>query len=78
MHPLSPDLSTISDAELQQKHSELNKRITQAYRMGNGPLVAQIQMLLDDYQAELAQRQQKALESMMKNSDKFNGIIDIQ
>jgi hypothetical protein len=78
MHPLAPDLNAMSDSELQQKHAELTKRITQAYRMGNGALVAQVQMLLDDYQGEISRRQQAALEKMMKDSDKFNGIIDIQ
>jgi len=78
MHPLAPDLNAMSDGELQKNHSELVKRITQAYRMGNPQLVLQVQMLLDDYQAEITRRQQASLEKMMKDSDKFNGIIDIQ
>ena len=32
MHPLSPNLTTLSDAELQKKYSELQKRLGQAWR----------------------------------------------
>lgn len=78
MHPLAPDLSQLTDAELQKKQSELMNRLTQAYRFGNSAMVGQIQMLLEDYNAETQRRYQKTLEDMMAKNDKFKGIIDIQ
>ena len=49
MHPLTPDLSSLSDAELTKKHNELTTKLTQAYRFGNGQLLYQLQMVLEDY-----------------------------
>jgi hypothetical protein len=78
MHPLTPDLTTLTDAELQQKISELSTKLTQSYRFGNAQLVGQIQMVLADYSGELQRRQQKMMDDMMAKSDKFSGIIDIK
>jgi hypothetical protein len=77
-HPLSPDLSKMSLDELNQKHSDLVKRITSAYRMGSADMVAQLQMLMNDYQAEIQRRGERALDEMQKNSKQFKNIIDIQ
>jgi hypothetical protein len=78
MHPLTPDLTALTDAELQKKHSELVSRLTQAYRFGNAAMVNQLQMLIDDYASENGRRQQKLLDDMMAKNDKFSGIIDIK
>lgn len=77
MHPLAPDLSQLSDDELQKKLSELQKRMMQAYTFGNTDLAIQLQMLLEDYNMELQRRQAKMMEELMAKSDKFKGIIDI-
>ena len=77
-HPLSPDLSKMSLDELNQKHSDLVKRITSAYRMGSADMVAQLQMLMNDYQAEIQRRGERALDEMQKNYKQFKNIIDIQ
>jgi len=79
MHPLTPNLTELSESDLQKKYTDLNTRLSQAYRMGNGPLVEQVRMMLDDYTAEIGRRQQKMMDELMERSgDKFNGIIDIQ
>ena len=39
MHPLSPDLSKLTDDELQQKRGELQNRLMMSYRMGNACLL---------------------------------------
>jgi hypothetical protein len=78
MHPLAPDLSEIKDDELAKKISELSQRLTQSYRYGHGALVQQIQMLLEDYQAEHARRQQKQLEEMLSKNKQFKDIIDVK
>ena len=77
MHPLAPDLTQLSDDELQKKQSELNKKMIQAYTFGNTELAIQLQMLLEDYNAEVQRRQAKMMEELMAKSDKFKGIIDI-
>lgn len=78
MHPLTPDLSGLNDADLQKKHTELMSKLTQAYRFGNGALVQQIQMVLEDYQSELRRRQEKLMQEMSEKNDKFKNIIDIK
>jgi hypothetical protein len=81
MHPLAPDLSTVSDDELAKKYNDLNKRLGQAYRSGPSQTIPQIQMLMQDYQQELGNRQQKLMKEMEARADKngkgFKGIIDI-
>lgn len=72
-HPLAPDLTKLSDEELHTKHAELVNRLSFAYRMGQGQMVMQMQLLLDDYATEVAKRNQKLLDSSGKNySDKIN------
>lgn len=78
MHPLSPDLTQLTDAELQKKHAELLSRLTQSYKFGNAQMVHQLQMLLDDYNLELNRRQRKIIEDLAGKDNKFSGIIDIK
>lgn len=77
-HPLVPDLSQLSQEELAGKYNDLMSRLNQAYRIGPMALIPQMQMLLDDYRAELGQRQQKQLAEMEKTGSSFKNIIDIQ
>jgi predicted transcriptional regulator of viral defense system len=78
MHPFTPNLAEVSDAELQKNHSEIMKKINMAYRMGNASLIDQLQMILDDYTSELNRRQQKQLEEILSKNNKFSNIIDIK
>jgi hypothetical protein len=77
-HPLTPDLSKLSMEELNKKYGELLSRTTFAYRVGNSDMVYQLQLLMEDYQAEIGVRNAKALQDMEKNSKNFKNIIDIQ
>ena len=77
-HPLTPDLSNLSMEDLQNKHGDLLKRMTFAYKMGRPELIQQLQMLMNDYQQEIQTRNQKALEEMEKNSKNFKNFIDIK
>ena len=54
------------------------KRITYAYQIGQPAVVQQLQMLMQDYQAEIQIRNAKALQDMEKQSKQFKNIIDIQ
>jgi hypothetical protein len=77
MHPLTSDLSKLTDDELQQKRGELQNRLMMSYRMGNADLVMQVQLLLGDYDMELQARNQKMMDQMSKASKNFGNIINI-
>ena len=77
MHPLAPDLSKLTDDELQQNRGELQNRLMMSYRMGNADLVMQVQLLLGDYDIELQTRNQKMMDQMSKASKNFGNIINI-
>jgi hypothetical protein len=78
MHPLTPDLSKLSNEELNQKYGDLLNRSTFAYRVGSVDMVQQLQMLMGDYQLEIQKRNDQALAEMEKTSKQFKNIIDIQ
>lgn len=81
MHPLVNDLSSLTDEELNKKFEELNRKYNQAYRVGPYSIIPQIQMVMQDYQAEIAKRQAKLIQDMeeraSKNGKSFGSIIDI-
>ena len=77
MHPLTSDLSKLTDDELQQKRGELQNRLMMSYRMGSADLVMQLQLLLGDYDMELQTRNQKMMDQMSKASKNFGNIINI-
>lgn len=81
MHPLANDLTQLSDEDLNKKLGELNKRFVQAYRIGPHQIIPQLQMLIQDYQSELARRNAKLMQDMADKFDKDKkggkGIINI-
>jgi hypothetical protein len=77
-HPLAPDLSGMSQDELNKKTAELSSRLSQAYRFGPSGAVQQLQMLQMHYQEELNRRYQKQIEDMAKKNPDFDKIIDIK
>jgi len=78
MHPLSPNLSTLSQDELNKKYSDLLSRLGTARRFGRPDMIQQLQMILEDYQFEMDKRNRAQIEEMEKNSKTFNKIIDIK
>jgi hypothetical protein len=78
MHPLAPNLTGLSDDELHKKRAELQNRMTFAYRMGQGEMIGQIQLLLGDYDMEIQKRNQKMLDDMNRNNPNFKDKIDIK
>ena len=87
MHPLLSDLKGLTDDELQSKMSDLNKRFMQAYRFGPAQAVPQLQMLIEDYRAEVERRNAEKMKELQEKFDKtmnkeggkgIKGIIDIQ
>ena len=72
-HPLMQKLSDLSNEDLQTKISDLNKKITYAYRLGNQGMINQLQMLLNSHNYEYQQRLRKKF-----STDKdLKGKIDI-
>lgn len=67
MHPLTPDLSKLTDDEVHTKRAELHNRLSFAYRMGHGDIVHQLQLLLGDYDIEIQTRNQKLLDQAQKS-----------
>lgn len=78
MHPLGPNLTEMSDTDLHKKQGELIMRLNQAYRIGPFSVVGQLQMLLDDYNAEIQRRNQKILADLNKKGKDLDGLINIQ
>ena len=77
MHPLAPNLTELTDDDLHKKRAELTNRLMFAYRMGHGDMVGQINMLIQDYDAEIQVRNQRMLEELNKNGKNFSDKINI-
>ncbi len=69
-HPLIDNLDSLSTDQLQEKISELTKKLGIAMRSGNGHLCNQIRMALESYQ-------NKYQEKNKKGGDVFDEVIDI-
>jgi len=67
MHPLTQDLSKLTDDELYTKRSELQNKLGFAYRMGNSDLVHQLNLVIGDYMLEIETRNKKMLEDAQKS-----------
>lgn len=78
MHPLTPDLTSLTDSELQKKYNEITSKLGMAYKMGNYALTSQLQMIAEDYNSELQVRQQKLMDDLLKKDNKFKDIIEIK
>ena len=70
-HPLIPNLDDLSEQQLLDKITELNKKLTIAYNTGNGHLCNQVRMAIESYQNKYQEKLRK------KPDDGFNDIIDI-
>lgn len=77
MHPLTPDLTALTDDELGSKLSDLQSKVGFAYRSGHTDMIGQLQMVIEDYKLELEKRNLKMLEQMKKNGRDSGDKIDI-
>ena len=71
-HPLLPNIDGLSTEELNTKITELNKKLSIAYRMGNNDLCNQIRMALETYQNKYREK----LRGSQSGTD-FDGMIDV-
>jgi len=70
-HPLIGSLEEYSPEQLLDKITELNRKLSIAYRMGNAHLCDQIRMAIESHQAKY---QEKIRQDPDNN---FNSAIDI-
>ena len=73
MHPFITDLSDKKLEDLQTTISDLTGKLNFAYRYGNGPLIHQLQMVIDSYKAEY----QKKMDDLIKKQN-ISSKIDIK
>jgi hypothetical protein len=55
-HPFIHDLSGKSMEELQNTIQDLSTKLNFVYRSQNGPMIQQVQMVMESYRAEYAKR----------------------
>ena len=70
-HPLIGNLDTLTEQELLDKVNELNRKLSIAYRSGNGYLCNQLRMAIESYQSKYQERIRK------NPGNNFDEIIDI-
>ena len=69
-HPLIGNLDDLTADQLQEKISELTKKLSIAYRTGNSYLCDQLRMALESYQTKYQDR-------IRGSSTPFDEVIDI-
>ncbi len=73
-HPLIGNIDELTETELIDKITELNRKLSIAMRMGNSSLINQVTMALNTYRNKLSEKQIKARSG---NKDNFEDKIDI-
>lgn len=74
MHPLLPDVSNLSDDQLNQKISQIQRVLRSSQ---NGYLTQQAQQILLSLREEQSQRQAQALERALSKNQKATDVINI-
>lgn len=73
-------MSELSDDELTIKLNDLNSRLSRAYRFGYSDAVAQLHMILEEYNWERQRRYEKTLlemEELAKKNGDYKDYINI-
>jgi len=70
-HPLIPNLDDLTEQQLLDKITELNRKLGIAYNTGNGYLCNQIRMAIESYQTKYQDKLRKS------PGTEFDDIIDI-
>jgi len=74
-NPLLGNVRDLSDDDLMEKISTLQKKMSQAASAGMFNSIAQMQVVLAEYQEELNRRHRETIE---KGKDKYEELIDIK
>jgi hypothetical protein len=67
IHPLSEDLSSLKDIDIENKLQDLTKKYFQTH---NPDIKYQISVFIDIYRVELQARRQRAIEQQYQKRDK--------
>lgn len=78
MHPLTGDLTKISDDDLLKKINELYGKLRTSMGLTGSHYAEQLRMILEDYQAEYNRRMAVQAEQFAKNNKKLADKIDIE
>lgn len=70
-HPLIPSLDDLTEQQLLDKITELNRKLGIAYNTGNGYLCNQIRMAIESYQSKYQEKLRKS------PGTEFDDVIDI-
>jgi hypothetical protein len=73
-HPLIDSLDSLTEDQLLEKISELNKKLMIAYGTGNSWLCEQIRMALESYTVKYREK----LNNRGKGDNNFDDIIDVK
>jgi len=76
-HPLIPNLDDLTLDQLQEKITELSRKLGMASRMGNAQLRHQVQMALESYQNKFREKQQKIWDDARKKGTDYSDRINI-
>lgn len=70
-HPLIGNLDLLTPDQLLEKINELNKKLSIAYRSGNGYLCNQLRMAIESYQTKYQEKTRR------DQGTAFDDVIDI-
>ena len=76
-HPLINDIHDLTLEQLQERITELSRKLGQTHRMGNADLRRQVQMALETYQNRYHDQQQALLRQNRTDDPDFADRIDI-
>jgi len=76
-HPLISNLDDLSAEQLQEKITELSRKVSIAHRMGNAQLRYQVQMALETYQNKYREKMEQTWKKTDSTDTDFSDRIDI-
>jgi len=76
-HPLINNIDDLSQEQLQERITELTRKVGIAHRIGNAQLRHQVQMALETYQNKYRERQQAQWRKDDNAGTDFGDRIDI-
>ena len=76
-HPLISNLDDLSAEQLQERITELSRKVGIAHRMGNAQLRHQVQMALETYQNKYRERMEQSWQKTDGTDTDFSDRIDI-
>ena len=76
-HPLIPNIDDLSAEQLQERITELSRKVAIAHRMGNAQLRHQVQMALETYQNKYRERMEQSWRQTDGTDSDFSDRIDI-